>query len=374
MSILIARFCIPKFPCRSRLLCLPSASVGNQKYRYLERWTKVGHRLAEEKSDTRQLAEACALTTFDSIPDGLEILGISTLMSTLYGTTCVINSDPLFVRWPNQVIPYILYPGDYSTAEQSLIKSAMSQVTSDMGSCLRFQELTSAPTNRQNFVIISKTGGPGIPSKSCFTYPGMINGQNGRGQYMAVQAGPNGCLSSVRQVMRMLMSLAGIRFEHNKPNRDAYITVNTPLATSVATSLGVFTTYDPAKVISNRDDYDYFSVTNLDAATFSQTGAPVISSKTSSQLFNTGRLSLKDCQCLSFLYSCTVTCPNVYGSLPLPTQNTLSTPATGPTPNSVPTTTAATTTAATTMAATTIAATPPLVPPGGGFPPLVDGG
>lgn len=70
------------------------------------------------------------------------------------------------------------------------------------------------------------------PSPSCYTYPGMVYRQNGSGQYMAIQGGVNGCLYNVRQVMRMLVSLLGQRLEFNKPNRDAYVYINTAIATS----------------------------------------------------------------------------------------------------------------------------------------------
>lgn len=71
-----------------------------------------------------------------------------------------------------------------------------------------------------------------VASPTCYTYPGMIYQQNGLGQYMAIQGGVNGCLSNVRQVMRLLMSLLGQRSEYNKPNRNAFVSVNTGIATS----------------------------------------------------------------------------------------------------------------------------------------------
>ncbi|OQV24993.1 hypothetical protein BV898_01201 [Hypsibius exemplaris] len=270
------------------------------------------------------------------------VLALTAIFFNFFQPTwgCVLNTDPTYVRWKQfgtNVIPFVFYSGDYTAAEQSLILQAMAQIKSDMGGCITWTQYTSPPTGGVNYVMISKAGGVG--SQSCFTFPGMINLQQGKGQYMAIQGGVNGCLSNVRQVMRLLMSLLGQRFEHNKPNRDAYVNVNTGIATSVSTNYGVYNIYNPTLVLSNPADFDYNSVTLMDQVTFSNTGTPVVTGKTKA-INNVGRLSLKDCQCLSFLYSCSVACQDVYSGGPLPTQFTrLSSTSTGTSTSASTTTT-----------------------------------
>ena len=136
----------------------------------------------------------------------------------------------------------------------------------------------------------------------------MAIAQSGTGQDMSIQGGQSGCLSDARHVMRLLASLLGLRSEHNKPNRDQFIAVNQQNVNPQAQPYVPLSIYDQSKVLSNPNDFDMNSISLIDPVTFSTNGAPVIQSRLGNNLVNTGTLSMKDCQALTWFYQCSATC------------------------------------------------------------------
>ncbi|GAU92938.1 hypothetical protein RvY_04949 [Ramazzottius varieornatus] len=130
----------------------------------------------------------------------------------------------------------------------------MTQISSNVGNCIQWVNLGQAGLlstyPSRNFAIISRNGGPGTPSPTCFSYPGMITQQEGRGQYVAIQAA---CLGNVRNVMRILSYLLGLRPEHNKPNRDSFITVNTAAATP--SKVFLVPNYKPKRLFTSKRSF-----------------------------------------------------------------------------------------------------------------------
>ncbi|XP_055337682.1 AAC-rich mRNA clone AAC11 protein-like [Paramacrobiotus metropolitanus] len=239
----------------------------------------------------------------------------------LFAQSCVINNDPAYTKWTGGRIPFYLTPSDYSNDERNLILQAMQTIMSNTGGCIQFQLLNSPPTpGTMNYVIISKNGGPGTPSPTCFSYPGMIAGQLGlQGQHMSIQGGNSGCMGSVKAVMRMLASLIGLRSEHNKPNNRAqFIQINPSNVESRVQPYVPLNQYDPSRVCFD-PDFDYNSITLIDPNQFSGNGAPVIQSL-GRPLLNTGQLSRKDCQGIALYYrdqsgSCNANnCPDPYNA------------------------------------------------------------
>ncbi|XP_055337495.1 uncharacterized protein LOC129587673 [Paramacrobiotus metropolitanus] len=231
----------------------------------------------------------------------------------------VINRDPTFGAWPNRLVPYVFNPGDYSSNDMLLIQSAMAQISSDTGGCINWQNigiLGNPLYPGQNFVIISKAGGPGAASPTCYSYPGMLAAQNGAGQYMSIQPGAGGCMQNKAQIMRLLSYLLELRPEHNKPNRDTFVTTNPSALNIAAASSGVFNRItNESAIIYNSAEFDYNSITLIDPYTYSGTGAPVITSKANFPIYNSGRLSIRDCQALAYIYGCnSANCQDVYGS------------------------------------------------------------
>ncbi|XP_055333810.1 zinc metalloproteinase nas-15-like [Paramacrobiotus metropolitanus] len=229
----------------------------------------------------------------------------------------VVSTDTRYSKWPGNTVPYIIAPG-YSEAEINTIRMAAAQIQADMGNCIRFTDLGAGPIPAAtSFVIISPTGGPGVPSPTCYSFPGRVlplsNPPTTYGQHMAIMNGPNGCLSSVRQVMRFFCDLLGLRSEHNKPGRDLFLQLNTQLIHPAAVQIGAFTEYDPRLIQFNATDFDYNSITMIEPTNYSvRGGLPVISARNGRTIYNAGRLSFRDCQALSAVYNCMIQCPTFY--------------------------------------------------------------
>ncbi|OQV25653.1 hypothetical protein BV898_00588 [Hypsibius exemplaris] len=228
----------------------------------------------------------------------------------------VLNVDPHLTKWPGNTVPFILAPG-YSQAESNTIRLAAAQFQADMGNCIRFLDLGNGPVPpNTNYVIVSPTGGPGVPAQTCYSYPGRvltpIEQPTVYGQFMAVLNGPDGCLGSARQVMRFFASVLGLRGEHNKPGRDNFIQIDYNNVSPVGRSAGAFTPYNPSQVFINATDFDYNSITIQDPMTYSTSGMPVIRSLNGRPLYNAGRLSYRDCLALSMVYDCRIQCPTFY--------------------------------------------------------------
>ena len=136
----------------------------------------------------------------------------------------------------------------------------------------------------------------------------MIAQQSGQGQAMSIQGGQSGCMNSPRHIMRLLASLTGLRSEHNKPNRDQFVTVSSQNIEPRVQPYVPVNVFDSSKVISNPNDFDYNSITMIDPLEFSGNGAPVIQSRTQATIINSGSLSMKDCQAITSYYQCSATC------------------------------------------------------------------
>ncbi|GAU91830.1 hypothetical protein RvY_04011 [Ramazzottius varieornatus] len=252
------------------------------------------------------------------VPYGISLFfGLWIILTNCYHAEgYVLNTNPTFAKWPGNTVPFLISP-EYSPAEQSTIRLAAAQLQADMGNCIRFVDLTNSgiPTNT-HYVIISKSGGPGVPASSCYSFPGMVVSPSqpppSYAQHMAIQNGPGGCLSSTRQVMRFLASVLGLRGEHNKPGRDNFIQINIQNVDRLAPLVGAFNEYDPRTVAFNATDFDYNSISMLDPLSYSRNGAPVIVSRNGRPIFNGGRLSFRDCYALSLMYGCMVQCPTFY--------------------------------------------------------------
>ena len=60
---------------------------------------------------------------------------------------------------------------------------------------------------------------------TCFTFYGRLLRAAGQGQKMAIHDGQNGCMDSLRDIMKMLINVLGVRNEYNRPDRDDHIKV-----------------------------------------------------------------------------------------------------------------------------------------------------
>ncbi|XP_055337498.1 uncharacterized protein LOC129587676 [Paramacrobiotus metropolitanus] len=250
------------------------------------------------------------------------VRAIFILVLLLWKGTCgfVISTDSTYGRWPGGDVYYAIPQNEYNLIELNVIREAMLQIQADSGNCVRFREVSLPAPPGIYFVVITRTGGLSGPnSLTCYSFPGIISGQYGRGQYMAMQPGINGCLGNRRQAMRILASLLGLRSEHNKPNRDTFLLVNTNNINPVGMLNQVFNTYDRNKVIFDQDNFDFNSITLLDPFTFTSNGNPTITAKGGFNIQNVGRLSVTDCTAIKVMYQCpSVQCADLYGNSAFP--------------------------------------------------------
>lgn len=65
-----------------------------------------------------------------------------------------------------------------------------------------------------------------VPAETCFSFSGrLVRAVVGQGQKMVIKGDINGCLDSVRQVMKYFVHSLGIRNEYNRPDRGSYLKV-----------------------------------------------------------------------------------------------------------------------------------------------------
>ncbi|XP_055334815.1 embryonic protein UVS.2-like [Paramacrobiotus metropolitanus] len=217
-----------------------------------------------------------------------------------------IGRDTRFVPWENSTaILYRLDPA-YSAGELALIQQAMTQISSDMKGCIRFQPYSVEINNGMDFLYISRTLNSGSTMPTCFSFPGRVVSQDGAGQKVALFNSPNGngCMDSVRDVMKFLAHALGLRNEYNRPDRDKYITVFTNNIKSEMRSLNLFMKYTPDQVDYLNTEFDYNSITMPSPTKYANPGSVIFASSRSGQGFgNLPRLSQSDCIGIGLQYT-----------------------------------------------------------------------
>ncbi|KAK4011771.1 hypothetical protein OUZ56_020884 [Daphnia magna] len=111
-------------------------------------------------------------------------------------------------RWPNAQIPYVI-SASYTPIQREIIASAIKAYHTH--TCIRFV----ARTTERNYVRISKTG------QGCWGDVGMIGGR----QKVSLD---DHCVLYSRPglVMHELMHVLGFYHEHQRPDRDKYVSIN----------------------------------------------------------------------------------------------------------------------------------------------------
>ncbi|GAU88174.1 hypothetical protein RvY_00919-1 [Ramazzottius varieornatus] len=273
--------------------------------------------------------------------------------STVY---CVVRkpnyqnvTDPRYSTWPTpSAIPFLLdatyskqdifYVDFLNTsahsrfllkciapAERSMIIDALNQVAADMSHCIGFVERGS-PVGADH-LYISKTLNTGAADSSCSSFPGRATVQNGRGQKVLMFSGPTGCLGSKRETMKYIVHSLGLRNEYNRPDRDNFIQVFPDNLRPDLKALNVLAKYSLTAVDISTTSFDFNSITIPSPDKLAVPNSALFIPNASGVSFGTlARLSLSDCQALSFLYpaSCRVSaCADPYsgqsGSAQTPT-------------------------------------------------------
>jgi hypothetical protein len=109
--------------------------------------------------------------------------------------------------WPNGQLIYKIRSGVYTSAQITVIKDAMSAISSNTSNCITFKE----QTNERNYVDIFNGSG-------CWSYMGMI----GQAQQLSLQS--DGCINK-GIVMHELLHALGFFHEHTRADRDQYVNV-----------------------------------------------------------------------------------------------------------------------------------------------------
>lgn len=123
---------------------------------------------------------------------------------------------------------------------------------------------------------------------------------------------PGACLDSLRETMRLLVNLLGIRSEHNRNDRNSFLTFTSgdPNA-QVMESLqrySLFLLYN-SSTTAIASTFDYQSVTLVTGDKFAaSSNAPVFVANTA--IGQLARLSRTDCLLTNMLYRCNSACPD----------------------------------------------------------------
>ncbi|GAU88693.1 hypothetical protein RvY_01338 [Ramazzottius varieornatus] len=136
------------------------------------------------------------------------------------------NVDPTFSRWPDRTNILFYLDSAYSFTEQSYIRTAIATFQTQMKGCLTFVETTASDPRFKVHVTPYLSG---VLQTFCFSYPGQSNNAVNTGateQLLIVTRGQYGCLDgSLRSIMKLFAILVGKRNEHQRGDRETYITV-----------------------------------------------------------------------------------------------------------------------------------------------------
>lgn len=254
-----------------------------------------------------------------------------------------LNRDSRYDRWLDaKRVLYRFDPISYSGDEKSLIMTAMSQIAADMNKCISFQEYNADTDGGLDNIYISKTLNDGTIPATCFTFYGRLLRAAGQGQKMAIHDGPNGCMDNVREVMKILTNVLGLRNEYNRPDRDQHLKIFVEDLQPELRFSNLLNAYNASQVLRS-GPFDYNSITIPRPSQFAIAGKHIFEFPADKAVPTLAHLSKADCVGLSFMYGCDDSkCVDFY-----------------PEAKPVQTSTEAATTIAETSAATTEAATTP---------------
>ncbi|XP_067668809.1 uncharacterized protein [Haliotis asinina] len=194
--------------------------------------------------------------------------------------------------WPSKVIPYEINEEDFSWSDIMLFERAMYDW--EQATCIRFKMATSSDINRIRF-----RNGPG-----CSSHVGMIRGV----QNITLQ----GPCRIRRIVLHEIGHSIGLVHEHQRPDRDEFITIlheNARPGTEWDFKKRTWTT-----VVNHTVGYDYKSVMHYGPKAFSMDRIrPTILAKDTKFQDVIGKvteLSFDDKKLVNLMYRCSSHCPD----------------------------------------------------------------
>ncbi|OQV14385.1 Soluble calcium-activated nucleotidase 1 [Hypsibius exemplaris] len=213
------------------------------------------------------------------------------------------NLNQAYGKWNKKGIPYYLDPA-FTTTEKEMVKLAINTIQSALPpQCITFIEVPETdPQYKVKFTPLAGT--PGTPERNfCYSYPGMNKASpSTTEQVVSIARGPTGCLQTSCQVQKYLAILLGKRNEHQRGDRDKYITVNSNLAVAAA-----YTKYSTTEAYWSLFPYDYCSITHNQPSDFAAPGTDaftVVPGNVVTKMPTVCGLSLIDCKGISMMYGC----------------------------------------------------------------------
>lgn len=115
--------------------------------------------------------------------------------------------------------------------------------------------------------------------------------------------------------MRTLVNLLGIRNEHNRNDRNTFLTFQSSdpntLVTSTLQKYNLFTVYANTSVATIASTYDFNSVTHVTGTQYALSASlPVFIPVGGNSVGQLPRLSRTDCLLINLLYRCSAPCPD----------------------------------------------------------------
>lgn len=196
--------------------------------------------------------------------------------------------------WPNGTVPYTIDPSaDFTESQKRTIRRVMNRVTKQTSGCVRFVEQTTTTLSENKLNIISESG--------CWSYLGQI--VENEPQPLSLQS--NGCIYP-GTIMHELLHALGFPHEHNRPDRNEYITVN--FNNVQRDSRSQYDMYSSRMTDLLETNYDYTSIMHYGDTAFSVNGEPtMVPIKSSVKLLDPyyrTTLSMKDVEMIKKLYEC----------------------------------------------------------------------
>lgn len=215
-----------------------------------------------------------------------------------------LNRDSRYDRWLDaKRVLYRFDPISYSGEEKSLIMTAMSQIAADMNKCISFQEYNADTDGGLDNIYISKTLNDGTIPATCFTFYGRLLRAAGQGQKMAIHDGPNGCMDNVREVMKILTNVLGLRNEYNRPDRDQHLKIFVEDLQPELRFSNLLNAYNASQVLRS-GPFDYNSITIPRPSQYAIAGKHIFEFPADKAVPTLAHLSKADCVGLSFMYGC----------------------------------------------------------------------
>jgi hypothetical protein len=192
-------------------------------------------------------------------------------------------------RWPGAVIPYRIDTRDFNTYYQSLILSAMAEISKY--TCIKFREKTFS-----DYDYIDIRNGTG-----CSSFLGRVGGA----QRVSL-LNSNGATCMIKGIiMHELIHSIGYRHMHSSADRDDYVTIN--YASIAYGAESNFKKYTEAQVSNFGTPYDYDSIMHYSKWAFTRDGRDTIITRDKSYADKIGqrvRLSNGDITRINRMYNC----------------------------------------------------------------------